>query len=343
MHAYKLCKREIMREVPIMSYIFDVVEESRALPNSRTIFDREIKIERDVTYKSVDGVDIKMDIYYPAKPVAKKSPCVMDIPGGGWMIKNRHRRDGYARCYAALGAVVFVIDHRYCPQVSFPTNLVDCIDAYNFICDNQDRFGVDANNIAITGDSSGGHLAACMGIASYSEEYRTKLSLPALQTKPANLIFISGAFSFDVMHRIPFTHLLMVRYVSNTPTRKAFRNWQYYKEINVYDYIDKDFPESYNNGGMTDFLCAGEAKRFSKVLDSKGVKNAYRVGKNIFNSGHCYVLRFPFAPARRDMLALYEWYASKQLEKGIDMSDNLKEVRYFFTNYKKALKEYNAQ
>ncbi len=332
-----------MREVPLMSKIFDVVEESRAIPNGRTIFDREIKIEKDVVYKTVDSQEIKLDIYYPSHRLGEKLPCVMDIPGGGWMIKNRHRRDGYAKCYAALGAVVVVIDHRYCPKVFFPTNLVDCIDAYNFIVDNADKYNIDVNNITITGDSSGGHLGASMGIASTSEEYREKLNLPTLKTKPANLIFISGAYSFDVMHRIPFTHLLMVRYVSNTPTRKAFRNWEFYKEINIYDYINSNFPETYNNGGMMDFLCAGEAKRMSKVLTKVGVKNEYRVGKNLFNSAHCYVLRFPFAPARRDMLALYTWYVARQKEKGVDMSEGYKRVEYFFTNYKKALKEYNAK
>ena len=66
----------------------------------------------------------------------------MDIPGGGWVIHNRHRRDGYARLYAALGAVVAVIDHRLCPRVLFPEDLKDCIDAYNFLADNAERFGI---------------------------------------------------------------------------------------------------------------------------------------------------------------------------------------------------------
>lgn len=327
-----------MMRRPFMAGVFDVVEEQRAVPNGRTPFNDEIKVEKDVVYKTVDGKNLCMDIYFPSRPVGEKSPVVLDIPGGGWMIHNRRRRDGYARCFAAMGAVVAVIDHRLCPEVFFPKDLEDCVDAYNFLCDHEDEYKIDKNNITLTGDSSGGHLAACMGCLSSSEEYRQKLALPKLKTKVANIITISGAFSFEVMYRIPFTHLFIVRYFSGTKSRKAFRQWEFYKESDPYNYLNPDFPETYNNGGATDPLCFGEAKRMAKALDKAGVKNEYRVGKNLFNSAHCYVLRFPFAPARKDALALYAWYGQKQAEKGVNMADNFKRVETFMNNYKKALK-----
>lgn len=327
-----------MMRRPFMAGVFDVVEEQRAVPNGRTPFNDEIKVEKDVVYKTVDGKNLCMDIYFPSRPVGEKSPVVLDIPGGGWMIHNRRRRDGYARCFAAMGAVVAVIDYRLCPEVFFPKDLEDCVDAYNFLCDHEDEYKIDKNNITLTGDSSGGHLAACMGCLSSSEEYRQKLALPKLKTKVANIITISGAFSFEVMYRIPFTHLFIVRYFSGTKSRKAFRQWEFYKESDPYNYLNPDFPETYNNGGATDPLCFGEAKRMAKALDKVGVKNEYRVGKNLFNSAHCYVLRFPFAPARKDALALYAWYGQKQAEKGVNMADNFKRVETFMNNYKKALK-----
>lgn len=327
-----------MMRRPFMAGVFDVVEEARAVPNGRTPFNDEIKVEKDVVYKTVDGKNLCMDIYFPSHTVGEKSPVVLDIPGGGWMIHNRRRRDGYARCFAAMGAVVAVIDHRLCPEVFFPKDLEDCVDAYNFLCDHEDEYKIDKNNITLTGDSSGGHLAACMGCLSSSEEYRQKLALPKLKTKVANIITVSGAFSFEVMYRIPCTHLFIVRYFSGTKSRKAFRNWEFYKESDPYNYLNADFPESYNNGGATDPLCFGEAKRMAKALDKVGVKNEYRVGKNPFNSAHCYVLRFPFAPARKDALALYAWYGKKQAEKGVDLSKGFARVEKFMKNYKKSLK-----
>ncbi len=323
---------------PIMADVFDFFEEDRAEPNGRTPFNDEIKVEKDVVFKSVDGKKLVMDVYYPSHPVAEKSPCVLDIPGGGWMIHNRLRRDGYARCFAAMGAVVAVIDHRLCPEVFFPKDLEDCVDAYNFLCDNADRFSIDKDNIVVTGDSSGGHLTACLGIAATDEEYAKSLGIATTKTKPTGLIFVSGAFSFEVMYRIPFTNAFIVRYFSGQKSRKAFRNWEFYKQSDPYNYLNANLPPCYNSGGMTDLLCLGEAKRMSEALTKVGVKNEYTVGKNLFRSDHCYVLRFPFAPARKDALALYNWYFRLEKDLGVDMSEGYKRVETFMTQYKKALK-----
>lgn len=323
---------------PIMADIFDFFEEARAVPNGRTPFNDEIEIKKDIVYKTIDGKQLLMDIYYPSHPIEGKSPCVMDIPGGGWMIHNRLRRDGYARCFAAMGAVVAVIEHRLCPEVFFPKDLEDCVDAYNFLCDNADRFGIDKDNITVTGDSSGGHLAACFGIAATDEEYAKSLAISTPSTKPSGLIFVSGAFSFEVMYRIPLTNTLIVRYVSGQKSRKAFRKWEFYKQTNPYEYLNANLPPCYNSGGMTDFLCLGEAKRMGEALSKAGVKNEYTVGKNLFRSDHCYVLRFPFAPARKDALKLYDWYFRTQKDRGVDLSDGFERVKKFMTQYKKALK-----
>lgn len=323
---------------PIMADIFDFFEEARAVPNGRTPFNDEIKIEKDIVYKTIDGKQLLMDIYYPSHPIEGKAPCVMDIPGGGWMIHNRLRRDGYARCFAAMGAVVAVIEHRLCPEVFFPKDLEDCVDAYNFLGDNADRFGIDKDNITVTGDSSGGHLAACFGIAATDEEYAKSLAISTPSTKPSGLIFVSGAFSFEVMYRIPLTNTLIVRYVSGQKSRKAFRKWEFYKQTNPYEYLNANLPPCYNSGGMTDFLCLGEAKRMGEALSKAGVKNEYTVGKNLFRSDHCYVLRFPFAPARKDALKLYDWYFRTQKDRGVDLSGGFERVKKFMTQYKKALK-----
>ena len=327
-----------MLKYPMMADIFDWAEEDRAFPNSKTPFSDEIRVEKNVVYKTVDGQDLVMDLYFP-KDQMDKAPLVMDIPGGGWMIHNRPRRDGYARLYAKLGAVVAVIDHRLCPAVFFPENLIDCIDAYNYLVDHADEYRFDVNDMTVTGDSSGGHLSACLGCAASDPEYVKKLGLPALKSKPANLVFISGAFSFDVMYRIPLTHTLMVRYFSGKKSRKEFRSWEFYKESIPYNYVNADYPECYNNGGMTDLLCFGEAKRFAKKLTAAGVKNEFKVGHDPINSSHCYVLRLPFPAARKDMLRIMTWYVDRRKEKGVDLSEGYAVVKDFLTNYGKRIKE----
>ncbi len=325
-----------MLKTPLMSKVFDVFEQSRAIPNGKTPFNNEIMIIKNIPYKKVGDQLLVMDLYLP-NDRSKKVPVVYDIPGGGWMIHNRERRDGYARLFAVMGAAVAVIDHRLCPKIFFPENLKDCIDGLNFLKSLETKYNLDLNDVTVTGDSSGGHLTACVGCAASSDEYTKKLGLPAMEVKPKRLICISGAFSFEIMLRLP-THTLEVRYATGQPTRTQFRKWEFYKESIPYNYLSKDFPPTYNSGGALDLLCLGEAKRMATKLDEFGVDNEYYVGKNIRNADHCYVLRLPFSPARADMLKLLTWYYKKENEFGFDMTQGYNRVKTFLENYKATLK-----
>ena len=323
---------------PLIARSFEFTERTRAIQNGRTPFNEEVEVISDVVYKTIDGEDLMLDIYLPSTKVEGRCPVVFEIPGGGWMLQNRKRRAGYARLYATMGAVVFVISHRVSPQVFFPEHLIDVIDAYNFMCSKADEYNLDLDKIFVTGDSSGGHLGACLGIASTDETYVEKLGLPTPMARPQRHIFISGAFSFEVMYRVPFSHYVTVRYFCGKRRKKEFRNWDLYKYTSPQLCLNENFPITYNSGGMLDFLCAGEARRMSKSLDAVGVRNNFYVGKNLFNSGHCYVKRIPFAPARRDMLKIMKWFNDEALILGTDVSKGYMRVERFLKNYRKALK-----
>lgn len=327
-----------MPRYPLISYMYDYNERKRAEKNARTPFTDEVTVLSDVVYKTVNGEELMMDIYLPTVKVSGGSPVVFEVPGGGWMIRNRKRRAGYARMYATMGATVFVIEHRVSPCVFFPEHLIDVIDAFNFMCSKKDELNLDLDKITVSGDSSGGHLSACLGVASINPDYVERLGLPTPMAKIQRHIFISGAFSFDVMYRMPFVHKISLRYFSGMKTGKEFRSWEHYKETSPLNCLTADFPASYNSGGVLDFLCAGDARRMAKALTNAGVRNQYYVGKNLFNSGHCYVKRIPFAPARRDMLKIMTWYKDEMLMLGADMTEGHARVEKFLTNYHKALK-----
>lgn len=327
-----------MARYPFMSYLYDYTERTRSEQNGRTPFNDEVKVVEDVIYKTVDGESLMMDIYLPTAKVEGSFPVVFEIPGGGWMVRNRKRRAGYARLYATMGAVVFVIEHRVSPMVHFPEHLIDVIDAYNFVVSLKDEYNLDLDKITVCGDSSGGHLGACLGVASTTPGYAERMGLPTPMVRPARHIFISGAFSFETMYRIPFVHNLSLKYFSGKKSRKEFRSWEHYADTSPLNCLTKDFPITYNTGGMLDFMCSGDAKRMSKALDNAGVRNNFRVGKNLFYSGHCHVKRIPFAPARKDMHKLLCWYKDEMLVLGADLSEGYMRVDKFLDNYKKALK-----
>ncbi|MDA2891012.1 alpha/beta hydrolase [Mycolicibacterium sp. BiH015] len=106
------------------------------------------------------GGPLTVRIYRP--PVdAPLLPAVVFIHGGGWTVGDLETYDGQARMHAAgAGAVVVAVDYRLAPEHPFPAAVEDVWAAVQWLTASAEELGVDANRIAVAGDSAGGNLAA---------------------------------------------------------------------------------------------------------------------------------------------------------------------------------------
>lgn len=85
------------------------------------------------------------------------------IHGGGYLIGNAATNERECAQYALdLKAVVVSVEYRLAPRHPFPCALDDCFTAWQWLLQNADELGVDANRIVIAGQSAGGGLAAAL-------------------------------------------------------------------------------------------------------------------------------------------------------------------------------------
>lgn len=92
-------------------------------------------------------------------------PCVINFHGGGWVQGNPEQSAWLASRVAARNRVVVISpSYRLAPQDVFPAGLDDCWDATRWIVEHADHLGVDAERIAVMGDSAGGNLAAVIAL-----------------------------------------------------------------------------------------------------------------------------------------------------------------------------------
>lgn len=103
------------------------------------------------------------------------APAVLLIPGGGWQRGDPREMDAMARHLAQRGFVAMAAGHRVAP---FPAPLEDVRSALSRL---RGLPGVDGKRIGIVGKSSGGHLAAVLGV---SEDVQAVVLLCA----PTNLV-----------------------------------------------------------------------------------------------------------------------------------------------------------
>jgi acetyl esterase len=85
--------------------------------------------------------------------------------GGGWMIGDLDHEDPSSRRMCnQVDAVVVSVHYRLAPETTFPGAPEDCYAATVWAVENADGLGVDASNVALTGTSAGGNLAAAVAL-----------------------------------------------------------------------------------------------------------------------------------------------------------------------------------
>jgi acetyl esterase/lipase len=128
------------------------------------------KVERDVTYCTIDNVALKMDLYFPNATDAKPLPVAINIHGGSWSAGDKEHSDSAADILTLVtrGYLVVGINYRHAPTYKFPAQIQDVKCAVRFLRANATRFNLDPNRIGAWGCSAGGHLVALLAAADKS-------------------------------------------------------------------------------------------------------------------------------------------------------------------------------
>lgn len=107
-----------------------------------------------------------LDIYLPAKGDGP-FPVIIAIAGSAWFSGNsKSRAYNVGSPLLSHGFAVVAVNHRSSRVAIFPAQVHDIKGAIRFIRANAAKYKLNTSFLGITGDSSGGHLAAFMGTSS---------------------------------------------------------------------------------------------------------------------------------------------------------------------------------
>jgi acetyl esterase len=107
------------------------------------------------------GGELRLRNYTPVAAKSEPLPTLVFYHGGGFVIGNLDTHDGLCRMLANdAGVRVIAVDYRLSPESKYPAAVDDAIAAVNWIEEHAADLGVDANRVAVGGDSAGGALAA---------------------------------------------------------------------------------------------------------------------------------------------------------------------------------------
>jgi acetyl esterase/lipase len=120
-------------------------------------------VKRTYTYKQVNGLDIKADVYRSDN--AKTQPVVVWIHGGALIMGHREGVDRRLKdAMLESGFILVSIDYRLAPETQLAEIIADVEDALRWIRERgPELFHADPQRIAVAGGSAGGYLTLTSG------------------------------------------------------------------------------------------------------------------------------------------------------------------------------------
>jgi acetyl esterase len=146
-----------------------------------------------------DGYALPARLYAPHAAPGVLLPVLMYIHGGGFTVGSLTTHDVLCRQLSRLGQCAVVsLDYRLAPEYRFPTAVHDSWDALNWLHQQGHTLGLDAQRLAVGGDSAGGTLSAVCALMARDAGLKLALQLlfypgcGARQDTPSHHVFAQG-------------------------------------------------------------------------------------------------------------------------------------------------------
>lgn len=135
--------------------MLDLIESELTVPEHIDVF-------RDITYKTIDGMELQVDIYRQ-KDLQEPAPTLIFVHGGAWKKGKRQDYLPYLIDYAEKGYVTATLSYRLSGVAKFPAAAQDVNCGIKWIKEHAEDYGIDPDRLALVGGSAGGHLSLLLG------------------------------------------------------------------------------------------------------------------------------------------------------------------------------------
>lgn len=125
---------------------------------------------RDQVYGTAGAGGRPLVLHLYAREPGACRPGILILHGGGWKHGTPYWLARLTGALAATGCVTATAEYRLSGEAAWPAALVDAKCAVRWLRAHAEEIGLDADRIAVAGDSAGGHLAAMIALTPGSFE-----------------------------------------------------------------------------------------------------------------------------------------------------------------------------
>ena len=145
-----------------------MVDVTAPLPDARR--EGDVLVRREAHYRMVDGFrPLALDLHVPATPGTDAVPLLVFVHGGAFRFGHRTLLPpvlaGLFQDLPAQGVAVATVDYRLSGEALWPACVDDVRHAVTWLRDRAGELGLDADRVALWGESAGGYLSLAAGLS----------------------------------------------------------------------------------------------------------------------------------------------------------------------------------
>lgn len=240
----------------------------------------------DVVYGE-DAQNNTFDIYYPKNFKDKKLTTILYIHGGGYVAGVKENCSLLCKRMAQMGYCVVNMEYTKSETKGFPTPVYETFKLFEFLQKNDEISShIDFDNLFLSGDSAGGHIATLVANILQSEDLKQTFNVKS-NLKAKGLLLISPVFGVFKFGKLRFLRKRLEQVVFNEKYQSSIQN-----ACNNLELLSKDFPPCLIFSAMNDIL-----NIHTKILLKKAKKLELCVKNYNFTAGqhlgHDFVAIYP--------------------------------------------------
>lgn len=148
--------------------------EKERMKNGRSELWREgLREVYDIFYLPDGSLRHTLDLIRPEGQ--EKLPVIIEIHGGGYIACEKNINRLHARAFAQQGFAVVNGDYTLHPEADFVAELRELAAIVDWVGENAERYGLDAERVYMSGDSAGGHLVLLYAMLQGNRSFQEKI------------------------------------------------------------------------------------------------------------------------------------------------------------------------
>jgi len=242
-------------------------------------------LERDITFATADGIDLKLDLCRPSTGTGP-FPALIYIYGGAWGYSGTSFSK--AECARVIteavsrGYVAVAVEHRRLafdwetrkPKHRFPEQVYDVKCAVRWLRANSENYHVDSDRIGAVGFSSGGHLALMLALTDKSDGLEGDCGDMTYSSRIQAAV--SSAGSTELVSRYSQEPVLIAALLGDSPEKIP----DVYAKASPLTYVTKDDPPILLiHGDVDEQVSLQQAELLDAKLTEMGVPHTLVIKK----------------------------------------------------------------